>query len=141
MTSAERSTASNGIWLCRNHGDEVDDDEKHYPVEVLRRLKRDAERASWRRVSGRMPVVPIGLISGNAELREVARVDLASLRLTSRWPQNAIALSVSTSGVEESFSSFGLATAARELDDLIVVAAPGMGKTTTCAPSAPMAQI
>ena len=131
MSSAERSAASNGIWLCRNHGDEVDDDEKHYTVEMLRRLKREAEQASWRRVSGRMPVVPIGLMSGNAEFREAARVDLASLRLTARWPQSAVALTVSIAGMEESFSSFGLATAARELDDLIVVAAPGMGKTTT----------
>ena len=131
MSSAERSAASNGIWLCRNHGDEVDDDIKRYTVEALRRLKREAEQASWRRVSGRMPVVTTGSSSGDGELREAARTDLGTIRLTSRWPQSAVALSVSIAGLEEPLTSFGLATAARELDDLILVAAPGMGKTTT----------
>ncbi|MEH3122802.1 MAG: hypothetical protein PGN16_12615 [Sphingomonas phyllosphaerae] len=131
MSSAERSAASNGIWLCRNHGDEVDDDAKRYTVKALRRLKREAEQASWRRVSGRMPITSIGSSSGDGELREAARVDLATIRLTARWPQSAVALSVAIQGLEEPLTSFGLANAARELDDLILVAAPGMGKTTT----------
>lgn len=131
MTSAERSAASNGIWLCRNHGDEVDDDEKHYTVDVLRRLKREAEQASWRRVSGRMPIVTNGASSGDGELREAARRDLAAIRLTPRWPQSAVALSLSVPGLEEPLTSFGLATAAQELDDLILISGPGMGKTTT----------
>ena len=131
MTSAERSAASNGIWLCRNHGDEVDDDDKHYTVEALRRLKREGEKASWRRVSGRMPIVMIGASSDNGELREAARNDLAAIRLTPRWPQSAVALSLSISGLDEPLSSFGLATAAQELDDLILISGPGMGKTTT----------
>ena len=131
MSSAERSAAGNGIWLCRNHGDEVDDDANHYTVEALRRLKREAEQASWRRVSGRMPIAAIGSSFGDDELREAARVDLATIRLTARWPQSAVPLSVAIEGLEEPLTSFGLANAARELDDLILVAAPGMGKTTT----------
>ena len=131
MTSDERSAASNGIWLCRNHGDEVDDDEKHYTVDGLRRLKREAEQASWRRVSGRMPIVTNGASFGDGELREAARQDLAAIRLTPRWPQSAVALSLSLPGLEEPLTSFGLATAAQELDDLILISGPGMGKTTT----------
>lgn len=131
MTPSERSAASNGIWLCRNHGDEIDDDEKHYTVDVLRRLKREAEQASWRRVSGRMPIIANGTASDNGELREAARRDLAAIRLTPRWPQSAVALSLSIPGLEEPLTSFALATAAQELDDLILISGPGMGKTTT----------
>lgn len=117
--------------MCRNHGDEIDDDAKHYTVEALRRLKREAEQASWRRVSGRTPIVSVGSSSEGGELREAARADLATIRLTARWPRSAVALSVMIEGLEEPLTSFGLVTAARELDDLILVAAPGMGKTTT----------
>lgn len=131
MTTSERSAASNGIWLCRNHGDEVDDDEKHYTVDVLCRLKREAEQASWRRVSGRMPIVTNGASSGDSELREAARRDLAAIRRTPRWPRSAVALSLLVPGLEEPLTSFGLATAAQELDDLILISGPGMGKTTT----------
>lgn len=131
MTSEQRKSPDNGIWLCRNHGDEVDDDEKHYTVDRLRRLKRASEQASWRRVSHRQPLVFHSATLEYGDLRERARADLATIRLTSRWPQSAVGLTVTIDGVETPLSSFGLATAAQELDDLILVAAPGMGKTTT----------
>lgn len=131
MSSAERSSASNGIWLCRNHGDEVDDDPKRYTVEVLRRLKSEAEQASWRRVSGRMPTVLAGASCDEDALREAARADLNTIRLTARWPRSNVELTLSVEGLEAPLTSFGLATAAQELDDLILAAAPGMGKTTT----------
>ncbi len=131
MSSEQRKAADNGIWLCRNHGDEVDDDEKHYTVDRLRQLKWDAERASWRRVSQSRPLIFHSVSLEYADLRERARADLGTIRQTSRWPQSAVGLTVTVDGMEAPLSSFALAAAAQELDDLILVAAPGMGKTTT----------
>jgi hypothetical protein len=43
MSSEERSSATNGIWLCQNHAKEVDDDPSQYSVTALREWKRLAE--------------------------------------------------------------------------------------------------
>ena len=36
MSSEERAAAENGIWLCRNHGDLIDDDPDSGPTRVAR---------------------------------------------------------------------------------------------------------
>lgn len=46
MTSEERSSSSNGIWLCQTHAKLVDNDEQRYTVELLRRWKRLSEEAA-----------------------------------------------------------------------------------------------
>jgi hypothetical protein len=43
ITSEERSSIINGIWLCQVHGKEIDDDTKRYTPEVLRAWKLHAE--------------------------------------------------------------------------------------------------
>jgi len=43
MTPEERKHPSNGIWMCRTHGDQIDDDEIAYPIDLLRTWKREAE--------------------------------------------------------------------------------------------------
>jgi hypothetical protein len=41
--TAERKSAANGIWLCRNHGEIVDADHDTYPAVLLREWKAKAE--------------------------------------------------------------------------------------------------
>ena len=55
MTRDERRSVANGIWLCRDHGDAIDDDEGFFTVEKLHRFKRAAEIDSFRRVLERRP--------------------------------------------------------------------------------------
>jgi len=46
LTREQRRDQSNGIWLCQNHGKQVDADEKHFTVETLRAWKQAAESAA-----------------------------------------------------------------------------------------------
>ncbi len=44
MTSAERRSLDNGIWLCRTHGKLIDSDEATYTVEQLHQWRLEAEK-------------------------------------------------------------------------------------------------
>ena len=46
LTSEERCSAENGIWLCQNCGKLVDDDPKQFPASTLRAWKAKAESAA-----------------------------------------------------------------------------------------------
>lgn len=133
MPSHERRSASNGIWMCRDHGTSIDCDPAGFPVEVLRGWKKDAERDARRSVlHGYTP--PVGAPTRDAlrvRLREAAAEDLSVFRNTSRWPRSAVALTLKVEGMDEPATTTGLAAAARTFDDLILIAPPGMGKTTT----------
>lgn len=45
MTPEERRSIENGIWLCSNHADEIDNDEQRFSESLLRQWKQDAEEA------------------------------------------------------------------------------------------------
>jgi hypothetical protein len=49
MSKNERSSADNGIWMCRDHGKAIDD-EKQFDTPLLREWKRQAQLESWQRV-------------------------------------------------------------------------------------------
>ena len=44
MTSEQRSSYENGIWMCRTHAALIDRDEKYFTVEMLKSWKEDAEK-------------------------------------------------------------------------------------------------
>jgi hypothetical protein len=48
----ERSSISNGVWLCQNCAKLIDNDQNRYTVEVLRAWKRKAEEKAHERISG-----------------------------------------------------------------------------------------
>ncbi len=50
LTSADRSAASNGIWLCQNCAKLIDNDESRFPVWLLRDWKARAENAAFARL-------------------------------------------------------------------------------------------
>ncbi|HVV67973.1 MAG TPA: hypothetical protein VHE99_02895 [Gammaproteobacteria bacterium] len=54
MTPEERKDISNGIWLCANHGLQVDRDEVSYTADQLRSMKLEAER----RASAKLGHIP-----------------------------------------------------------------------------------
>ncbi|MDK9585007.1 hypothetical protein [Lelliottia wanjuensis] len=51
MSPAERKSISNGIWMCRNHGNLIDADDSNFSVEELKQWKKDAESAAYARLS------------------------------------------------------------------------------------------
>jgi hypothetical protein len=65
LSSEERRSYANGIWMCRNHAKQVDSDEEHFTVEVLREWKRTAVEAAFD-----------ALTSGSAHLPPVVELKL-----------------------------------------------------------------
>ena len=135
MTPEQRRSVDNGIWLCQVHAKTVDSDERSFPVELLRQWKAQAQRDSWQRVlygTRDGDVAPsLGDDDLSARLRAAAAEDLANFRRSHAWPANAIPRTLRVEDVHERISTSSLAQAITTLDDLIVIAEPGMGKTTT----------
>lgn len=48
MTSEQRKHPDNGIWMCRTHADEVDDDASKFTVDLLKQWKKEAEARTQR---------------------------------------------------------------------------------------------
>jgi len=134
MTQEERSSAKNGIWMCRDHGKAIDSRDPEFTVERLREWKKQAEMDSWRRVlrneTARGPMVAADMQLA-ARIRAAAEADLKVFQQTAKWPSTSVALTLKVDGFSEPVTTDALADAVTTLDDLILVAPPGMGKTTT----------
>jgi hypothetical protein len=135
MSEDERSSAGNGIWMCRDHGKAIDSDVKQFTATLLREWKRQAELESWRRVLRNEDASGPAVIASDADLatrlRAAAEHDLGVFRETSKWPRTSVALRLEVDGFDTPVTTDTLARAVTSLDDLILVAGPGMGKTTT----------
>jgi len=136
MSIEERSSPKNGIWMCRDHGKAIDSTDREFTVERLREWKKQAEQDSWQRVLrnevSRAPAVLVGAEAQiTARFRAAAEADLKIFQRTAKWPSTSVALTLKVDGFGESVPTSALADAVTSLDDLILVAAPGMGKTTT----------
>lgn len=136
QTPAERQSADNGIWMCRLHGTAVDAKDSKYTVELLREWKAQAQKDSWRgTLYGDGPLAPGWQTPTEGELSARVRIavaaDLDVFRRSEKWPPTAIALTLEVEGLSDPVSTSALATALTTLDDLILIAPPGMGKSTT----------
>jgi len=135
MTSEERRGPDNGIWLCDVHARTIDSNDSKFTVEELREWKRRTNIDSWRSIIHNVPFGP-GMREPTPDelrdrLRAAATADLAVFRRTAKWPRTTVALTLKVDDVDEPLSTRALASAVTTFDDLILVAAPGMGKTTT----------
>jgi hypothetical protein len=135
----------------------VDADEAHFTVDMLRGWKRLAEERSFRTIvtlmrgmvaatitdplaeDGDEFITSLGLSSGESldlvttRVRAAAKSDLDAFKRGASWPSHAIELHlrmIDGSSVQ-SFSVAGLAAATRTFNEIVVVAPPGTGKTTT----------
>ena len=52
ITTEDRASIRNGIWLCQFHAKLIDDDEERYPVDILHEWKRQAEAEVRRQLEG-----------------------------------------------------------------------------------------
>lgn len=134
QSSAERSSVRNGIWMCRDHGKAIDSPDSEFTVAQLLQWKKQAEHESRRRVLHHESVpgpAPAPDEPPVARLRAAAQADLDVFRRTVKWPKTSVSLALKVDGFDGPVKTEALARASVVLDDLILVAPPGMGKTTT----------
>lgn len=133
MTPEERASAKNGIWMCRDHGNAIDSTDPEFTTERLRGWKMQAEQDSWRRVLRNEAPKPAPSTDAElvSKLRLAAKADIEVFQRTSKWPATSVALRLMVEAFDETVTTDALARAALCLDDLTLVAQPGMGKTTT----------
>ena len=157
LTSEDRRQPSNGIWLCQNDGKVVDSDAERFPVELLRKWKRDAEKRSFQTIVApgalrdqqvadatidaavKALIDRLGLPAGDdidtvaPRLIAAAAADIAAFRRMASWPRHAVALNLrmSDGDNERAFHVSGLAAALDTFKEITVIAPPGTGKTTT----------
>ena len=134
MSRDQRSSADNGIWLCRDHGKTIDSDLTQFTTPVLREMKRQAEQAAFWLVShGGTANTPAADFNLATRLRDAVEKDLAVFRKTAKWPATVVPLRLEVDGFDTPVSTDAetLARVVTSLDDLFLVAGPGMGKTTT----------
>lgn len=136
QTPAQRSSPDNGVWMCSLHSIAVDTKDSKFTVELLHEWKARAQRDAWRAtLYDQGPLAPAWRMPTEGELstrvRAAAAADLAVFRNSDKWPSTAIKLTLEVDGLRDPISTSALATALSTLDDLILVAPPGMGKTTT----------
>jgi hypothetical protein len=158
QTQENRRSFNNGIWLCQAHAHQVDHDEEHFTVEMLEKWKRDAEQRAFDQLTGtgggarvyglsdelieelqevvaalRLPQSD-DLDSVIAKVRAAATLHLDGFHRVPGWPRHAVPLAMFVEGAQGSAPRFdatrlgGLLQAAQEI---VLVAPPGTGKTTT----------
>ncbi len=143
LTSEQRRHQSNGIWLCQTHGKAVDSDEGYFTVEMLREWKRLAEGRSFAAIvladEVQEQTVSATGLEGSDEASTAARLllaaknDLDAFKRIPGWPQHPIDLGLRMTRGENSqaFHASALANAIVAFNEIVLIAAPGTGKTIT----------
>lgn len=156
QSAEDRQHVSNGIWLCSAHAKLIDDDPVHFTVDKLKAWKKQAEKASALAIltlrapdasasqaDAAPPTLEFALRLGltpqdNAEsvterLRAAAARDLDAFVAALKSPVDAIALGLRLVESERvtPFEATGLAAAIGTFNEIVIVAPPGTGKTTT----------
>jgi hypothetical protein len=134
QTPEARSSVKNGIWMCRDHGKAIDSPDSEFTVAQLLEWKKQAESESRWRVLHNEPISgPAAPKAGQSDafIRSAAQADLDVFRRTQKWPTTSVPLALKVDGFDGPVTTEALARASVALDDLILIAPPGMGKTTT----------
>lgn len=134
QTPEQRKSVDNGIWMCRQHGTAVDAKDSKYTSKLLHEWKAQAQKYSWQAtLYGKGPLALVSRTPTTDELhnriRAAAAADLRVFQLSGKWPSTSITLTLEVGGFEDPVSTSMLGAALPNLDDLILVAPPGVGKT------------
>jgi len=157
LTREQRRHQSNGIWACQTHGKLIDSDSEHFTVEMLREWKQTAEKQSFRAIlapgaarhhriepaapdtADRDLIESLGFAAQDdfesvvSRLLGAAQSDLTAFERAPGWPRHAIALNLRMTDADSvrAFNVSALARAIESFNEIVVVAPPGTGKTTT----------
>ena len=94
MTTEERKSYENGIWLCRTHAALIDRDEKYFTIKMLKDWKEQAEKDSSEEI--------IGITSSIASCKLKVKLFYKDLEECRRW----IALMKMQRGVRFDITNF-----------------------------------
>ena len=139
LSSEQRRDQSNGIWLCQNHAKLVDNDPGHFTVQMLREWKKQAESRSFeaillgRGTLANKTLPPSDIDELVRRIRAAAVADLASFMREPSWPGHPISLGLSLTfgNTTRQFNAATIGEVVSVFNELVIVAPPGTGKTTT----------
>lgn len=156
QSTEERRHASNGIWLCNAHAKQIDDDPTYFTLDKLKAWKKQAEERSAFAIltlqapntsAAQQDAAGVGnelsqrlglplqddVLSVTLRLRTAAARDLDAFVDSLKSPAGAIPLGLRLIESQQvtSFEAAGLAAAIGTFNEIVVVAPPGTGKTTT----------
>ncbi|MBL4644832.1 MAG: hypothetical protein JKY99_00040 [Rhizobiales bacterium] len=158
QTAEERRSFANGLWLCQSHAHQIDHDKAYFTVKMLEDWKRSAEQRAFDQLSGagddarvhgpsdelieemREVVMALGLpVAENLEtvtlkVKAAARIHLNGFHHGSSWPRHLIALFLLEEGAKSTanrFTATRLGELIQAVQEIVLIASPGTGKTTT----------
>jgi hypothetical protein len=153
QTREARRARDNGIWLCQNCGWLIDADAQKFSIEVLTGWKRAAQERAFRELvapdtsARREEAARIGAImaADNADATDTdvdrlfekvlsaAHADLSAHMRAPIWSGSSVELTlrVHDDPTAPSFTISKLPVAVEIAPEVVVVALPGTGKTTT----------
>jgi hypothetical protein len=157
LSPDERSSITNGIWLCHNCSSLIDKDPGRYKVEILTGWKAGATQRAFDAIStGAVPavagVIQLKLDDGDIEFlkglgvptdedieeiyaraKAAAQRHIETFKTEPDWPPHVVSLhlSIHTDAGRRSVTVNDLARSLRIPDGLNVVSEPGTGKSTT----------
>lgn len=133
MTPEQRKSLENGIWLCQDCAKAIDSDDPAFSEEVLHGWKRKHAEDMWRSIVEKVPfgpTVPPTVGEIGARLQKAAAADLEVFKRSSKWPQTNVSLMLEVKSQPEPVLASVLGQTLGMLDDLVIVAPPGTGKTS-----------
>ncbi len=133
MTSEQRKSHENGIWLCQDCAKAIDSDDPAFSEGSLQGWKRKHAEDMWRSIIEKVPFGPtmpptVGEVG--ARIQKAAAADLEVFRRSKKWPQTSVGLMLEVKGQPEPVSTAALGATLGTVDDLVIVAPPGTGKTS-----------
>ncbi|WP_127903381.1 hypothetical protein [Solirhodobacter olei] len=137
LSPEQRRDDANGIWLCANHAKAVDSDPKQFTTKLLKSWKSSAEKRALEELMGRGKPPTLPLVASIAEIRTKALAAAenynAGFTQGPRWPSHPVKLNLRLvrDDLHESFDADTLAEATASFDQLVILAPPGTGKSTS----------
>lgn len=137
LSPEQRRDDANGIWLCANHAKAVDSDPKQFTTNLLKSWKFAAEKRAFEKLLGRGNLPAIPLVDSIAEIRTKALAAAqkynASFMQGARWPSHPVKLNLRLvrETHHEPFDAEKLAKATASFNQLVILAPPGTGKSTS----------
>ena len=133
MSEDERRSATNGIWLCQVHAKAIDSKDPKYTVELLRSWKEQAQTEARELALYGVPRKQrTERLEAQSDERfvECVRSDLDAYRRTDTWPVSDVDLKLSLANDNIAITTSKLAAGLSSIGDLVIVADPGLGKTS-----------
>ncbi|WP_245519448.1 MULTISPECIES: hypothetical protein [unclassified Mesorhizobium] len=133
MTTEQRKSHENGIWLCQDCAKAIDSDDATFSETVLHGWKRKHAEDMWLSIVHRVsfgPSMPPTVGEIGARLQKAAAADLEIFKRSRKWPSTSVSLVLEVKGQPEPVLARALGRTLGAMDDLVIVAAPGTGKTS-----------